>query len=400
MSDWRPYAARLADQLHASGDLRTTAWHTAIAEVPRHVLVPTVYEPQQSHGSIPNARLNTAENLDLVYSTSTLVTAVVPNKYGSLVPVSSSTKPDLMVRMLETLDIRDGQRILEIGTGTGYNVALLTHRLGDDNVFSVDIDPELVNTARQRLARIGHHPHLAVHDGADGWPQHAPYHRIICTCGVRRIPWTWYDQLTPGGQLLVDFKPQGGNLVLLERKADRLEGRFTARYAAFMVMRQHDNHDDRPSPPWRPELPPDRHRTTVTPAEHPSVVGFLRSVMSTTQLRHGYTFDEQTRQPTATKLAAADGSCCEVELIPDSNGNRTVREGGPTPLWAEIERVYQQWRDWGEPGWDRVGLTVRPQAWTVWLDEPHNIISWAGSISNAEARQDTVARRGSDQRTS
>jgi protein-L-isoaspartate O-methyltransferase len=121
MSDWRPYAARLADQLHASGDLRTTAWYTAIAEVPRHVLVPTAYHPQQSHGAIPHTRLNTAENLDLVYSTSTLVTAVVPNKYGSLVPVSSSTKPDLMVRMLETLDIRDGQRILEIGTGTGYN---------------------------------------------------------------------------------------------------------------------------------------------------------------------------------------------------------------------------------------------------------------------------------------
>ncbi|MGH3698410.1 MAG: hypothetical protein ACRDRU_24095 [Pseudonocardiaceae bacterium] len=52
-----------------------------------------------------------------------------------------------------------------------------------------------------------------------------------------------------------------------------------------------------------------------------------------------------------------------------------MREGGPTPLWAEIEHAYQQWRDWGEPGWDRVGITVRPHAWTVWLDEPDNIIS-------------------------
>jgi protein-L-isoaspartate(D-aspartate) O-methyltransferase len=255
MSDWRPYAFRLADQLQASGDLKTSAWYAAIADTPRHVLVPTVYEPQQSYGAIANARLNTAEHLDLVYSTSTLVTAVVSNKYGSLVPVSSSTKPDLMIRMLEVLDVREGQRVLEIGTGTGYNAALLAHRLGDDNVFSVDIDPELVNTARHRLSRIGRHPHLAVRDGADGWPQHAPYHRIICTCAVRHIPLAWYDQLTPGGQLLVDFKPQGGNLVLLERKIDRLEGRFTARYAAFMVMRQHDNHDERPSTQWQPESP-------------------------------------------------------------------------------------------------------------------------------------------------
>jgi protein-L-isoaspartate O-methyltransferase len=209
---------RLANQLQDSGDLRSPAWHAAIAETPRHVLVPTVYQPQQSHGSIANTRLNTAERLGLVYSTSTLVTAVVLNKYGSLVPVSSSTKPDLMVRMLETLDVREGQRILEIGTGTGYNAALLAHRLGDDNVFSVDIDPELIDTARRRLARIGRYPHLAARDGADGWPQHAPYHRIICTCAVRRIPLAWYGQLIPGGQLLIDFKPQGGNLVLLVRK--------------------------------------------------------------------------------------------------------------------------------------------------------------------------------------
>lgn len=375
MTDWRPYAVRLANRLQASGDLRTPAWHTAIAETPRHILVPTFYAPQpSSHGSIANTRLNTAEHLELVYSTSTLVTAVVPNNYGSLVPVSSSTKPDLMVSMLETLEVRDDQRILEIGTGTGYNAALLAHRLGDENVFSLDIDPDFVNTARRRLARIGRHPHLAARDGADGWPRHGPYHRIICTCAVRRIPAAWYDQLTPGGQLLVDFKPQGGNLVLLEKKAGRLEGRFTARYAAFMIMRHHDSLDDKPIPSWRPELPLDRERATSAPAEPSGVVRFLRSITSTIQIRHGYTFDERTRQPTAVKLSSADGSWCEVELAPAGDGTRTVREGGPTRIWADIERAYQQWSDWGEPSWDRVGITVGPQAWTAWLDEPRNFI--------------------------
>jgi hypothetical protein len=202
---------------------------------------------------------------------------------------------------------------------------------------------------------------------------------------VRRIPWSWYDQLTPGGQLLVDFKPQGGNLVLLERKADRLEGRFAARYGAFMVMRQHDNHDG-PSPQWQPEFPLDRERTTITPAEPSGVARFLRSVTSPTQLRHRYTFDAQSRQPTAVRLTAADGSCCEVDLTPDSNGTRTVREGGPTPLWREIERAYQQWRDWGEPGWDRIGITVRPEAWTVWLDEPNNIICQVSPLAVTRPR--------------
>jgi hypothetical protein len=54
-----------------------------------------------------------------------------------------------------------------------------------------------------------------------------------------------------------------------------------------------------------------------------------------------------------------------------------VREGGPISLWAEVERAYQQWYDWGEPGWDRVGVTVTQETWTVWVDEPRNIIGRA-----------------------
>lgn len=377
MSDWRFYAVRLADQLRASGDLRSPAWHAAIAETPRHVLVPAVYQPpEEFYGAFTDTRLNTAEHLELIYSTTSLLTAVAPTQHGSLVALSSSTKPDLMVRMLETLDIREGQRILEIGTGSGYNAALLAHRLGDDNVFSVDIDPEFVATARRRLASIGRHPHLAVGDGAQGWPAHAPYDRIIATCSVRRIPWSWHEQLTPGGQLLVDFKPHGGgNLVLLERKDDRLEGRFTARYAAFMAMRQPDNPDEKPTTPWQPEFALTRQRTTTTPAEPSGAMQFLRAVMSSTQLRQGHTFDEQNRQPTAVRLAAADGSCCEVDLTSGDDGTRTVREGGPTPLWQEIEHAYQQWCDWGQPGWDRIGITVTPETWAVWLDEPTNILT-------------------------
>jgi len=392
MSEWRSYAVRLADQLRAQADLKTPAWHAAIAETPRHVLVPTVYQPpEQFYSSCTGVYLNTAEHLELIYSTTTLITAVVPNTCGSLVGISSSTKPDLMVRMLEALDIREGQRILEIGTGTGYNAALLAHRLGDDHVFSVDVDPELLTTARQRLARLGRHPQLAVRDGAAGWPQHAPYDRIIATCSVRQIPWAWYDQLVPGGWLLVDFKPHGGNLVLLERQTDRLEGRFTARYAAFMVMRHQENHDGScsPGPTWQSEFPLSRQRPTSIPAEPPLVARFLGSVTSTIQRRHRYTFDAQTQQPTAVRLSAADGSCCEVDLTPDRTGTHTVREGGPTPLWREIEHAYQQWRDWGEPGWDRVGITVTAHTWTVWLDEPHTIlrrVSPGGAAETATRR--------------
>jgi protein-L-isoaspartate O-methyltransferase len=144
---WAARAVALAEGLRDSGDLTDPAWAAAVAETPRHVLVPKAYQ-QGGDGSW--VEVDTYES-GLAYSTTTLVTAL--DEAGR--PVSSSTKPDLMVRMLEALEVAQGQRVLEIGTGTGYNAALLAHRLGDENVYSVDVVPELLRTAGERLAAIG-----------------------------------------------------------------------------------------------------------------------------------------------------------------------------------------------------------------------------------------------------
>jgi SAM-dependent methyltransferase len=111
------------------------------------------------------------------------------------VSTSSSTMPSLMARMLEALDVRDGHRVLEIGTGTGYNAALLCHRLGPRNVVSIDIDPTLVAAARSRLADLGYHPTLVAGDGTTGAVQHGPYdrnpepgqQRRVIQVGTRRL---------------------------------------------------------------------------------------------------------------------------------------------------------------------------------------------------------------------
>ncbi|MEV7044756.1 methyltransferase domain-containing protein [Amycolatopsis sp. NPDC051061] len=127
--------------------------------------------------------------------------------------------------MLETLDIHDNHRVLEIGTGTGYNAGLLCHRLSATQVFSVDIGTDLVTAARERLAALAYTPMLATTDGTGGLPDHCSYDRIIATCSVPEIPWSWAEQLRPGGLLLVGPKRtiHAGNLVLLERYSDRLE---------------------------------------------------------------------------------------------------------------------------------------------------------------------------------
>ncbi|MGI9000379.1 MAG: methyltransferase domain-containing protein [Pseudonocardia sp.] len=154
--------------------------------------------------------------------------------------VCSSSQPSLMIRMLEALGVRAGHRVLEIGTGTSYNAALMSHRLGDDQVFSVDVEPDLIDRARTRLARLGHHPTLHAGDGTHGLPDDAPFDGSSPTCAVPAVPWAWVDQLRPGGQLLTDLKigHGAGSLVQLTRTGDTLaHGRFNPTYAAFMDLR-------------------------------------------------------------------------------------------------------------------------------------------------------------------
>ena len=113
--------------------------------------------------------------------------------------------------MLDQLDVHPGQRILEIGAGTGYNAALLADLTGPGGqVTSVDIDPEVTARARRALDATGYqHVHVATRDGALGDPEYAPYDRIILTVGAWDLPPAWWAQLAPGGRLVVPLRWRG-----------------------------------------------------------------------------------------------------------------------------------------------------------------------------------------------
>ncbi|SHF68836.1 methyltransferase domain-containing protein [Streptoalloteichus hindustanus] len=355
-TDWTAHAKRLADQLAESGDLTDPAWRAAISAVPRHLLVPRAYT-QAHDGSWSEIDLSTPEGMQRVYSTTTLVTAIDGRGH----PVSSSTKPDLMVRMLELLCFHYGDRVLEIGTGTGYNAGLLSQRLGEDNVFSIDVDPELVTLARQRLGGLGFLPRLAARDGVGGWPEHGPYDKIIATCSVPRIPQAWADQLAPDGRLLADLKIglDAGNLVLLTKHGNRLKGSFTARWASFMPARH--ARDDGQAPARVERAEQERKFATTAPPEPWNThreVWMLASPLLPPGTTYGYRLDPGTRTPTAATLTASDGSWCAVDL--SKKRPRVVTEGGPTPLWESVERAYEQWYGLGEPPWAKFHLEVRP----------------------------------------
>lgn len=376
-TQWREHARRLADALADEGTLHDPAWRAALEETPRHVFVPRFYV-QQPDGEWAETAGESPDWLDAVYRNQPLITSLAPTLNGNRVTVSSSTKPGLMVRMLEVLDIHDGHRVLEIGTGTGYNAALLAHRLGDERVFSVDIDAELVTEARERLAELGLAATLVATDGSAGLPDHAPYDRIIATCSVPAVPWAWAEQVCEGGLVLVDLKrsTHAGNLVLLRRHADRLQGRFLPKWAGFMAIRDTDAAPDNATALADVEACAGS-RTRLEPLPWQALVPWF---LAHSRLPHGLTFEYRGAGDIGPEWAiftAGDGSWCAVQMQAD-DGTREVRQGGPAAMWDVFEHAHRQWDALGRPDWDRLGLTVLPDGFhRVWLDEPDGAYRWA-----------------------
>ncbi len=312
MTDWRTLAAALADELTAAGKLRSPEWQAAIRAVPRHELAPVHYTMDPHTGDWTAA--HSADELTRVYSNTALF--VLP---GGL---SSTSMPSLMTRMLETLDVHDGHRVLEIGAGTGYNAALLSHRLGSEHVFALDIEPELIELARERLTGLGYHPTLVATDGAHGLPEHAPYDRIIATCSVPAVPWTWIQQTRDGGLILVDVKigKQAGNLVLLQRHGDIAEGRFDHTYGSFMAMRRTGERYELHPGAAAQHRDSARRRSTALgltrPWEHP-VFWFYAHTELPPGTSFGLRADGPGQPPRNTVLHSCDGSWCEVREDPD-----------------------------------------------------------------------------------
>ncbi|MGH4014651.1 MAG: methyltransferase domain-containing protein [Pseudonocardiaceae bacterium] len=388
VTDWPVRVQRLADKLVADEDLRSPHWRSALCAVPRHEFIPHYYR-QDTSTRPATWRLVTPSDpaevqawLELVYSDTTLITAVADYAgRGVQIPVSSSSKPDLMVRMLEELDVADGHRVLEIGTGTGYNAALLAHRLGAENVVSVDVDPALIAAARPRLARLGYHPTLAAVDGAGGLAEHAPYDRIIATCSVPAIPAAWIEQLRPGGCILADVEgPLGaGNLVTLHKPsaAPLVQGRFLPWWGRFMRLRPRAGPTVGAPRPRR--APGESHSgsSIVDPAELDAEFRFLAQLFVPCGTVQSLTPSADLTRPVTTCLVAPDGSWCEVDRDPGPDGRYRLTLGGPELLWDWVHTAWEQWTRHGRPAWSQFGLTATRDHHTIWLSDPDTGPRWA-----------------------
>ena len=381
--DWRPRALAYAEGL--VGELGDPAWQQMLATVPRHLFVPSFWDLDEFNspadlvcGEDPDQRETW---LDAVYSDRFLVTQWAPGTGPGGIPIrivtSSASEPSLVATMLDRLHVAGGHRVLEIGTGTGYNAALLCVRVGADLVTSIDVDPVLVDAAAHRLTAAGHRPQLHVGDGAAALPGDAAFDRIIATCSVRRIPPTWITQLATSGRLVAPLG-FGGALAVLDKTSEvEVTGRIDASPVYFMPLR---DAAERPlpqdfAPPVPATEPAAAHHgcSDVDPAEldgrdfqlwlalhHPAL-----------QLTHNY----RDGAPTAA-IVHTTRQRAIAALAPSSDGLWPVTQQNGRP-WDTVESAWRAFVRTGRPGRGRLGLTARSDGHQhLWLDHPDSVYTW------------------------
>ncbi|WP_405798115.1 methyltransferase domain-containing protein [Streptomyces sp. NBC_01506] len=304
------------------------------------------------------------------------------------VGTSSASMPSVVVSMLRDLDVSDGTRVLEVGTGTGWNAGLLAHRLGSDQVVSVEIDATVAARASDALARAELNPRVVVGEGADGWPAGAPYDRVIVTAGVRRLPAAWLEQTRPGGIILAPWGTHYSNQDALVRLTVNEDGRAAGpflRMVEFMKLRDQ-----------RLDWDLFREHVQAFPGDAqvsrtPFTLADLGDRYDTSYFVTGLCVPECAH---AVNMGASDGSgeaggakawffdflsrSWAAVVFAADTPHATVYQSGPRHLWNEVERALTWWIENGRPDLDRFGLSVDRDGGTrPWLDDPSNFLPFS-----------------------
>jgi protein-L-isoaspartate(D-aspartate) O-methyltransferase len=265
--------------------------------------------------------------------------AILTRRDRSGAPMSSSSQPAIMALMLERLNVEPGQRVLEVGAGTGYNAALLATIAGPGCVVSVELDDETAAAAREALA--AYEVEVVTGDGREGWAPGAPYDRMIVTASAETVPRAWHDQLTEGGILVAPLRAGGGHpqaIPALRKEEDGFRS-VSVLCGSFMPLRGGPI-------AGRPDLIPPRGRARIRPFRSSGPRWALALYLA---------------------LEAPEGSYV------DGDGTFGIRIGQNLALVTDVgicawggseaeellERLLEEWRARGRPTESRLTITVR-----------------------------------------
>jgi protein-L-isoaspartate(D-aspartate) O-methyltransferase len=248
--------------------LGLTDWRDAMLGVPREAFVPAtgLASPEGGSAYPIDRQARPDEWLNAVYSDAAIITQRAdgqgdPSDDSTGTASSSLSAPGVAFEFLALLSpVTAGDRVLDIGTGTGYTSAVLAAQAGEENVTTVEVDPNVAEQATANLKLAGFAPHVVVGDGAVGCPERAPFDRVQATCGVAKIPYAWVEQARHGGVIAAPWQPgrADGFKVRLTRSGRAAYGRFHGRCSYMMLRSERARPSGRPTTPTRRTSPPPR----------------------------------------------------------------------------------------------------------------------------------------------
>jgi protein-L-isoaspartate O-methyltransferase len=344
--------AAMAGRLGAAAGL-DPQWREAFAAVPRDAFIPPLVWRDENGTGVPVDRASdpAAWNAMLYDEYASIVTQLDDGTdAGEGRFTSSSTMPVVMARMLAQMPVDQGSSVIEVGTGTGYNAAVLSHRYSLGRVSTIEVDPALATEAEKALERAGFGAtSVLCGDGVDHLPADLHADALMATCSIAHLPDRWL-RAVPNGIIIAPFYAGWlpAAVLVLHTRGGEGRGRFLRNFR-FMHARAHRWEGPRPE-----TAEAERERVTrLAPWLVTSANEAAAFCVSLKLPGVDYRIDERENRKTLTAWDnAAAQSWAEVAWERHGAG-WSVREAGARSLWTDIEAAFEHWARLGEPSIDR-----------------------------------------------
>jgi len=343
---------KYVDDLKARGMIKSEAVERAFRHVERHRFLGSFFYPDPVQRKFREANFDPEnpelETLKLIYSDTPLVTRIIDG-----ISISSTAQPGLVAQMLEFLDLKPGQKVLEIGAGTGYTAALIYEIVGKDgHVITVDIQEDVVAQTRRLLHAAGYDRiEVIFGDGFYGYYQNAPYDRIVATVGCPDISLHWVEQLAPEGFMLIPLQHgiEGHNpLTRIWVEQEKILGKFVGP-AGFMTAQGELVLEQKVSFEAR------RRLLKRQPTEEKPLPESLRDWHNLSVARRSEFFlFASIVDSWADIFEPAKGAC----VLAEKTG---LLYGDAEALYAELVTLASSWTSFGRPGFKQWELQFVPK---------------------------------------
>lgn len=317
----------------------------AFRSIPRHEFVEIFFDWKEDTREWKPVNPNDPRYIEQIYTNRPLVTSL--NRYKK--PDVSSSQPDIMAKMIRSLTLQPGKRVLEIGTGTGYNAAILSQIVGNQNVVTIDVNSALLDAARVRLERTVGYGVTVLHTDGRNLPEAlGKFDAIVVTASHQTVEPSWILALAPRGRLILNWNRSFSKVFLeLEKSGEHeLIGNVAGYSGDFMGLHSGEGVPILTCPTWDRETPLLESRDFRDEVVRNFDFGFFLQIHIPTLSLHRY----RKKSSEVYYYAVRDNSCRIVYFSTSITGEAS--------LWEEIKQVYEKFITLGRPKRKRLSLKV------------------------------------------